>query len=343
MPRNIGGGGNSAQNIQNQQFEYSLAEALGRSQVNFTGKKDKKFQRYDQMFIDTVAQNLRLSKEDKARLSANIDNFLKTNKFASLEAIAGDKNVDIQSDFISELGDEICYSDFDFNILSDAFQDRMFHNGCYEPEIDLYEKDYEVVDHILDKYGYNEAQKVEVFDVLKMEAEHNDCKDVFELFKTKDYSKRFVHLMNEYLNINNETAFDMLIDFGLMSEKDDEARREGIYPWKRTALMNEQAKDEAIACDIIGEYDLEDDELQEDDIDDEFEDIDDDDDDDVKEESKSTMEEITEQLNRRREGVSVEQISYELMEKYNLPSEAYDFIKNTIYEYDADEFADEED
>ena len=144
-------------------------------------------------------------------------------------------------------------------------------------------------------------------------------------------------LVKEQLQLDDDLATNLLIDFGLMAQKDDEARREGIYPWKMTALMNEQAKDEAIACEIIGEYDLEGDEFYEGDIedDDEF------DDDDEVEDSKSTMEEIAEQLNRRRDGVSVEQISYELMEKYDLPSEAYEFIKNTIYKYDSEELADD--
>ncbi len=293
------------------------------------------------MFIDTVAQNLRLSDEDKKRLTGNIQSFLKANGYKSLEAIAGNKNQELQSDFISELGDDICQSDFDYNILSDAFQDRMYYDCEYEPEVDLYEKDYEIVDHILDKYGYNEADKAEVFDVLKMEAENNNCKNIFDLFKIENYPNRFTYLLNNYLKVDNAAALDMLIDFGYMASKNEQARRQEIYPWKMTALMNEQAKDEAIACEIIGEYDLEDDEFYEDEIE-EFDDDEFDDADEIQE-TKSTMDEIAEQLNRRRNGVSVEQISYELMEKYNLPSEAFKFIANTIYEYDANEMDDDED
>lgn len=347
-------GGTSAQNIQNQQFDYSLAEAfsqhsnkysrnsfvlaeaLGRSQVNFTGKKDKKYQRYDRMFIDTVAQNLRLSKEDKARLNDNIDEFLKSNGYKSLEDITGDKNHELQADFISELGDDICQSDFDYNILSDTFQERMYYDGQYNPEADLYEKDYEVVDHILDKYGMDETRKAEIFDVLKMHADWLGGETLFDLFKPENKPSVLMDLVKDQLQLNDDLSIDLLIDFGLMAQKDEKARREGIYPWKMTALMNEQAKDEAIACDIIGEYDLEGDEFYEGDIDD-----DDEFDDDDVEESKSTMEEIAEQLNRRRDGVCVEQIAYELMEKYNLPLEAYEFIKNTIYGYDTDMFADD--
>lgn len=330
------GGGTSAQNIQNQQFDYSLAEALGRSQVNFTGKKDKTYQQYDRMFIDTVAQNLRLSKEDKTRLNDNINEFLRSNGFKSLEDIAGDKNHELQADFISELGDDICRSDFDYNILSDTFHDRMYYDGQYNPEVDLYEKDYEVVDHILDKYGMDETRKVEIFDVLKMHADCLSDETVFDLFKPGNKPEVLMDLIKDQLQLDDDLSVDLLIDFGLMAQKDEEARREGIYPWKMTALMNEQAKDEAIACEIIGEYDLEGDEFYEGDIDD-----DDEFDDDDVEESKSTMEEIAEQLNRRRNGVSVEQIAYELMEKYDLPSDAYEFIKNTIYEYDAEELADD--
>ncbi len=331
------GGGTSAQNIQNRGFDYSLTETIGRSQVNFTGKKDKIYQEYDRMFIDTVAQNLRLSDEDKQRLTDNINTFLKANGYKSLEAIAGDKNYELQADFISELGDDICQSDFDYNILSDTFQERMYYDGQYNPEVDLYEKDYEVFDHILDKYDMNVDRKAEIFDVLKMHADCLGGETVFDLFKPENKPSVLMDLVKEQLQLDDDLATNLLIDFGLMAQKDDEARREGIYPWKMTALLNEQSKDEAIACEIIGEYDLEGDEFYEGDIedDDEF------DDDDEVEDSKSTMEEIAEQLNRRRDGVSVEQISYELMEKYDLPSEAYEFIKNTIYKYDSEELADD--
>lgn len=332
------GRGNFVQNTQNQQFDYSLAESIGRSQVNFTGQKDKKYQQYDEMFIDTVAQNLRLSDEDKQRLTDDIDTFLKANNFKSLEAIAGEKHIEEQDDFIAEVGDDICKSDFDFNILSSTFQKRMFYEGEYEPIADKYEKDYEVVDHILDKYDIDQELKGNIFDILKEQAGFIGGETVFDLFMPENKPQYIMGVLRDQLHLNNDLSVDLLIDFGLMAQKDDEARREGIYPWKMTALMNEQAKDEAIACEIIDEYDLEGDEFYEgdiEDVDDEFDDEFDDDDDD--EEAKSTMNEIAEQLNRRRSGVSVEQISYELMEKYDLPSEAYEFIKNTIYEYDADE------
>lgn len=268
-----------------------------------------------------------------------VTDFLKQNNYKSLEDIAGMEHIEEQSDFISELGADICQSDFDYNILSNAFNNRMFYDEQYVPEVDLYEKDYEVVDHILDKYGMDESQKAEIFDVIKMHADVLGGETIFDLFKPENEPTLLMSLIKDQLHLSDDLATDLLIDFGLMSEKDDEARHEGIYPWKMTTLMNEQAKDEAIACEIIGEYDLEGDEFYEDLI----EEDDDDYDDDEIEETKSTMEEIAEQLNRRRDGVSVEQISYELMEKYNLPSKAFEFIANTIYEYDANELADNED
>lgn len=331
-------GGSSAPNVQNRQFDYSLAETLGRSQVNFKGRKnkEKKYQQYDRMFIDTVAQNLRLSDEDKQRLTSNVQTFLEINGFKSLEDIAGDKNHELQADFISELGDDICQSDFDYNILSDAFHDRMYYDGQYQPEVDLYEKDFQVVDHILDKYGMDDVKKVEIFDIMKMHADALGGETVFDLFKPENDPVVFMDLIKDQLGYDKDLTVDLLIDFGCMAKKDAKARQEGIYPWKMTALMNKQAKDEAIACEIIGEYDLEGDDFYEGSLNEFNDDGELDDNDDEVEETKSTMEEIAEQLNRRRDGVSVEQISYELMEKYDLPSEAYEFIKNTIYGYDTD-------
>lgn len=339
-------------NNQNKQFDYSFLEALGRSQVNFTGKEEvKKYQEYDKLFMETVAQNLRLSDEDKKRLSDNIQSFLKTNGLNSLEDIVGNENHELQADFISELGDDICQSDFDFNILADTFLDRMSYDGQYNPEVDIYEKDYEIVDHILDGYGMSEVRKAEIFDVIKMQADCLGGETVFDLFKPENKPLVLMDLIKEQLRLDDNLATDLLIDFCLMAKKDEKTRHEGIYPWKMSALLNEQAKDTAIAAEIIGEYDLADKTLYEcdieedDDYDDYSDDYDDDDDDDFNynqaEETKSTMEEIAEQLNRRRDGVSVEQISFELMEKYDLPSTAYEFIQNTIYAYDADELADD--
>lgn len=336
------GGGNSAKNIQNQQFDYSLAESIGRSQVNFEGlkNKDKEYQEYDRKFIDTLAQNLRLSDEDKQRLVDKTDKYLKDNNFKSLEAIAGDKNQELQSNFIAELGYDICKSDFDFNILAETFMNRMYYDGQYNPTVDKYEKDYEVVEHILDKYGMDDNRKTEIFDVLKMHADSSGVETVFDLFKFEKEPTVLMSLIKEQLQINDELACDLLIDFGIAANKTDADRRSEIYPWKLTSAMNEYAKDHAIACEIVGEYDLQGDDFFKFKI----EEIDDDesDDNDEVEETKSTIQEIAEQLNRRREGVSIEQISYELMEKYNLPSKSYEFIKNTINEYDAIELSDDD-
>ena len=344
---------NSVKNIQNQQFDYSMAEAfsqhsnkysrnsfaldeaIGRSQVNFTGKNDKKFQEYDKMFIETVSQNLRLSDKDKRKLTANIKSFLKFNKFKSLEDITSDKNKELQADFIAELGDEICHSDYDYNILSNDFYDRMYYKEQYIPEVNKYEKDYEIVEHILDGYGIDNPRKVEIFDILKKHADSSGAETIFDLFKPENKPTALMGLVKEHLHLNNNLATDLLIDFALMAKKDEKARLEGINPWKLTDLMNEQAKDEAIADEIMRKYNIEDEEpyaLN-------YSESDDMEDDDFAydEEAKDTMEEITEQLDRRRYGISVDQISYELVEKYDLPSGAYKFIKNTINRHDAED------
>jgi hypothetical protein len=164
-------GCNTVKSNNNQQFDYNKtfnsAEILGRSQVNFTSNNDKNkiFQEYDKKFIDTVSQNLRLSDEEKIRFNNDVKDFLKTNKIKSLENLVGAENAEMQAEFIGEVGDDICHSDFDFNILSDAFYDRVYYEGEYKPEVSLYDKDYEVIDHILDKYNCDEGKKCEVFDI----------------------------------------------------------------------------------------------------------------------------------------------------------------------------------
>lgn len=305
------------QNIQNQQFDCSLLEVLGRSQVNFTGNK---YQQYDRMFIDTLAQNLRLSDDNKTRVANDLNKFLRINHLNSLEDIANEYEIEKQIEFIGILIDRVCNSDFDNIIIAKTLGERMAYNGEYKPVPDLYAKDYEVVDHILNKYDYDKEKKAEIFDVMKMEAERCNYRDVFEIFKSENNPNRFQYLLNNYLNVDADASVDLIIDFNSMAYKTETERRADIYPWKLSSKMGEQVKDTIIAHEIITGCDL----VQGNSIED-------------MKKIKPIVKDITNQLDKRRSGISVEQISYELVEKYNLPLDGYDFIKNLIYKYDTGE------
>lgn len=300
-------------NNQNKRFDYSLSEVFGRSQVNFTGDK---YQQYDKMFVDTVAKNLRLSDDERKRLSIDVNEFLRINHYHSLEDIRGLHNSDKQEAFGNMLCEKICKSDFDSIILVNTITERMYYDDEYEPTVNLYAKDYEIVDNILDKYDYNANKKRDIFDVMRMEAERLKCKDIFEPLMQENYPKRFQYLLNKFLDIDEESSTDLLIDFGLMATKNDAERRADIYPWKLSSEINKYIKDREIATKIIMECDLIDDNCLDD------------------KQMEITINNVTDYLEKRRNGISPEQIAYELMEKYDIPIESYDFIRSIIYLYD---------
>lgn len=358
-------GGTSEQNTQVRQIDYNQtlnsAEFLGRSQVNFTGKKEvnNKLVKDDKMFVNILAQELRLSDQDNKKCGNFVSEFLKQNNLKSLSDM--NDNNDLSEKFFQDLGKHICNSDFDYEILSDNLHERLSSVDGYKPEVDLYLKDYEILDHVLDKYFNDNAVKMGVYNLLVMEAQSNLSKDLFEPFKKPDACDRFPDFMKEYLGVNADTSLDILIDIVEVANKDDAARRAEIYPWKHSMQLCEEIKDNAIACEIAGQYDLVSEDWasegvsddgwdvfvdEEVDNDDEVDDIDDDDiEDDIDDETDQDtkrIQDIMEQLSRRRSGTSVEQISFELVEKYDLPEGAFNFIKDTIFKYDTADY-DEED
>jgi hypothetical protein len=358
---------NTPNNNNNQQFDYNKtlnpAEMLGRSQINFTAKKkkpdDQKLQEYDERFIDTLAKSLRLTDNDKLRLDNAVQNFLKTRNCKYINDLKGFSNTDIQSDFMAEVGNEICYSDNDFDIFADAFCDRIYCPDEYEynPVVDLYKKDFEVIDCILDKYDCDNGKKYYIFDSLADVANKKKCNNIFELFNNGNkFASKFIKILcnNDYnkiyltdKKIDYNTACNITLDFAAMAKKSEDERHSVISsPWKRTNFMHEQSKDIKIACRIAKQYNLASDEFLQDAEDNYlgifFSDIKKDEETgcfvdkyDIKETEKYN--DILEHINKRHKNVSNQQIAYELLDKYKLPRGAFKFIINTISEVDASE------
>lgn len=295
----------SSEQSTNTQMNLNPAEMLGRSQVNFTGR-DFKFSENDQKFINVVAQNIRMSDDEKKQFEDAVSDYLTDNKYKSLDDISGDENSEIQGEFIEKVGYKLAFlSDMDFNMFADELIERTTqNNGDYDPKPDKYRKDFEVVDHILDQYKMSEDKKTEVFDVLKMEAEHNEYDTIFDIFRINP--KRPIYLFGKYLNFNQSMLSDLLIDFGYAATLDAKSRHAQINPNKLTAQTNQNFKDSAIADEFIKEFGLDEDE----------------------------SDYIVTQLQRRREGIKPEQIAYELIETYDLGSDEYEYMLGTIYNFD---------
>ena len=298
-------------NTPEQNIQYNLCngkmlehlEMLGRSQVNFTGNK---FIEYDKQFVDVLSKNLRLSQEDKEKLEDGVAIFLKNNNLKTLEDITGAENYELQSKFIGKIGCDICKSDNDYEILKDAFFDRVDYVDKYEPKLDLYQKDYVVVEHILDKYNISERDKGDIFSILKDDADGKNFNTLFDIFKPENNPESIVEYIQNLVEIDSATAFNLLIDFGVAAQQDEKTLFADVNPWKLTAKNFEESKDSAIAQEILDEFEID----------------------------ENEYDYICEQINKRREGISVEQISFELTDKYDLPSKAFKYITDTIYNYD---------
>lgn len=295
----------SSEQSTNTQMNLDPAEMLGRSQVNFTGR-DFHFSEGDQKFINVVAKNIRMSDDEKKQLEDAVSDYLTDNKYKSLDDISGDENSEIQGEFIEKVGYKLRFlSDMDFNMFADELIERTSQDGDdYDPKPDKYRKDFEVVDHILEQYEMSEDKKTEIFDVLKMEAEHNEYDTVFDIFRINP--DRPIYLFGKYLNFDKSTLSDLLIDFGYAATLDAKTRHAQINPNKLTAKTNQDYKDSAIADEFIQEFGLNEDE----------------------------EEYIKAQLQKRREGVKPEKIAYDLIETYNLGLEEFQYMLGTIYNFD---------
>lgn len=95
----------SVQNIPNRQFDYSLSEAVGRSQVNFTSKKSEND--LNKAFINSLSNDLDLSDKQTRNFERICNRFLKANNAETiLDFIKEDDTTELCS-FVETVSDTL--------------------------------------------------------------------------------------------------------------------------------------------------------------------------------------------------------------------------------------------
>ncbi len=281
-------------------------EIIGRSQVSFgSNNQDFKFHQFDSMFIDTTAQNLRLNNDEKNTFKAETTNFLQKNNLTSLDELYDD--LEGQGAYLENIVKKLDLSDYDYNILADDFIERVECDGNYIPETKKYDKDWEVVDFILEKYTTESETRLDIFDIMKMEAESRDLNTLFDIFKPENNSPHSITLATLSSTFGENTATDIYIDFALAAAKDPKTRHSEIDKNIIQSRFYDYSSDYIITCDILDYFQLDD-------------------------ENGDAIEQEVQK--RRTEKKNIHQIAFELADKYKLPSGAEEYISTSIINND---------
>ncbi len=292
------------------EFDYTKtfnpAEIIGRSQVNFTGKGFE-FSDDDKKFIDVLAYNLKMSDKKRKDLENIVAEFLISRDYDSLSKISGedDEKLEEQDAFLDEMDSVFDFNDYEINEVASVLAERIMHKGKYKPQKRKFFTDYGVVDTILSKNGIKESDSEDIFEIMENEAEINNYKSVFDIFKPENKPFQSITMANMSMNydLSEDDFISLYIDFALAASKIDEERQKTVDGSKMTRQFENNNLDYTIFDDIRDEYDLD---------------------------EKLEKEIIAELAKRRDENKDIRQISYELCEKYNLPKNAYKFILESI-------------
>ena len=291
---------NSYITLQTQTF--NSINTLDRSFIMFKGVNNEfDFEEPDEKFLNIIAQNLRLSSKEKDILNTETANFFKTNKLNSFDDI--EEDLQAQGKYLEIIVNKLNLSDFDFNIIADELVERTDSLQDYNPQPKKYQKDYEVIESILDNYNFDTTSKLNIFEVMEKDAANSNADTIFENFKNQKEltnSNTFKFLATTY---NENIATDICIDMGLAANKDAKTRHANIDKTKIQKELYIYATNIAITDKIIEHFELN------------------------EEEGDYINDEIAK---RNNENKNIYQIAYELSEKYKLPGGAEKFIIETI-------------
>lgn len=121
---------NSAPNIPSKQFDYSLSEAVGRSQVNFTSKKPEND--LTKAFINSLSNDLDLSDKQTRSLERICNRFLKANNAETiLDFIKEDDTTELCS-FVETVSDTLDLTEEGIDKLIDKLYSYKALNALFQ-------------------------------------------------------------------------------------------------------------------------------------------------------------------------------------------------------------------
>lgn len=191
-------------------FNYSLNEAIGRSQVKFTGNKAEN--EYDKLFIDNISEILNLSDNDKRKCKSIVNRYLEENNFSSIQSVMKSDDAEVYTNFTEAVGYGLNLSDDGFDKLTKGIMDHVLVDRIMEISEEDEDfaraavskglnklKDQEICDRLVENFGFDEE-----YTLSQLSRRHEDVKSeqiAYEFIehynlKLKDY-KFIVETMND--------------------------------------------------------------------------------------------------------------------------------------------------
>lgn len=272
-------------------FIASPLEFWGRSQITFNGNI---LNNDDKKFVDVVSRDLRFNAKQKEKFTDIISQYLKENKIKSLDEIDC-KGDDEQANLLNKISEKMDLSDPDFDVLSFHIVDRMYCEGIYLPEDRRFIKDLPVIEQVLQKSGLDDDVIDVITDSLLIDADILDCETLFDVFNKHieniDNTSFYDSLTDE---LNSDETTNTIIDLCLKA-KQYEKYGDSIFPkHEERVRFYSFLDDEFITDNILKEFNID----------------------------ESEDEKIFNCIVLRHDNVSLQQIGFQIADKYNLPEKA---------------------
>ncbi len=247
-------------------------------------------------FNNIIAVNIGLNKEQSDEFKSIVSDYLKSNNMLSLRAMKGDDYLNEQSELVSILSAKFDLTENEEDILSTEMINFIYSKaGNYIPVTTYIDKDFDIFNAICEKNNIDEQARMEIFINLKDVALKNNASNLFEIFTNPNINDKYI----------SSLPIDFLIDLSTSSKNNLKIKK---HPQRDKFYNN--LRDNIILENLQEKYNL----------------------------SQTALENIQKEISKRRsdntEIKSIEQLAYEIADKYNLNSGAEKEIKNIILSSD---------
>ncbi len=267
----------------------------------------------DKKFVNTVTDLFDLPEESVQKVEKRISEILEENNLKSLHDLQDDEGLNLQAVLFERISDDLGLTDTESDFLCMELANWIFsETRHYTPMISKLDFGVDAFHYACDKFKLDDSVKRSLFLAMKDEAKASGYENIFECFhKNPDFKNSEVNKILESIE-NSEVRTNLTID---LAQYADDASRAALNLPKHPAT---DAFYGGIADDVISDS--------------------------LKEEfglTKSILKDIKSQIVSRHPeyidggtGKSIDQIAYEIADKYQLPSGAEKTIKEIFLEAD---------
>lgn len=283
--------------------DYSFAEILGRSQVNFKGHDDFKLNKKDKLFVESTAYNLRLSKDKKEILKNEVINFLKTKELSSISDIDLDDDLYLEGELMQILSDKLQLEDIEVGLLRADLYERIDAKISYVPTDRRFGSDKIVMRPIIKEYGFNSDVFFDIMEDYAVEQSYDSLFDIFKTGNNPANSKMYQDLLKIISISKIDDLQNLIIDFNASADSDDVTKR---YQIMYNSDFSQQRL--ALAAEIKKYFSIND--------------------------KINNIVKYIKKLDNSK--VTPIQVAYEIADEYNLPPGSMDILLDLIYIYSND-------